>query len=66
MVWTIEFTNGRIQTYDYITEVHKDGKVYKAPFNQLGLICSGTVTFVHSDGHQTTIDGDQVKTIFIG
>ena len=66
MVWTIEFNDGRTQTYDYIKEVHKDEQVYKAPLNNLSLLFSGTVTFIHTDGRQTTINGDKVKAIIIG
>ncbi|MBQ9487752.1 MAG: hypothetical protein IJU91_08160 [Selenomonadaceae bacterium] len=65
MCWTIEFIDGSTRTYDNIEEVQKDGKIYKTPFNNWNLFCSGKIMFVHSDGHQTYIDGDKIKVISI-
>ncbi len=65
MVWTIEFTDGRIKTYDHIEEVHKNGKIYAYPFKDLPILFSSKIVFVHSDGRQTYIDGDTVKKISI-
>ena len=67
MVWSIKFKNGDIKTYDYITEVHKDGKIYKAPFKgKIRELFSGEIVFIHSDGRRTVINGDNVEEVFIG
>ena len=66
MIFTFEFTDGNLQTYECVEEIHKDGKVYKLPFKDMPVLFSGEYTFIHSDGRKSIINGNKVKTLYLG